>query len=253
MRKTFSYLVAAVIGLLPLYGIASPSAAQTRPAFTEEQRKEIERIVKDYITEKDPEILETGLKNLQARKQSEADAKTKEKVVSEKDKVFNDPSTPMAGNPNGKIAIAWFYDYQCGYCKVSDEALNRILKEEKDVKVVYKNFPVLGNTSVEAARAVLASMKQNKFMAFHNALMTKKEHLTSDVIYQTAKQAGLDVEKLKKDMEDKQGNEALFNVMKLGQDLGIQGTPFFVIGETYFPGVMQYEQLKKAITEVRKK
>ncbi|MDD4617429.1 MAG: DsbA family protein, partial [Alphaproteobacteria bacterium] len=227
----------------------SGHAAQS---FNDDQRKEIEGIIYEYITQKNPDALEAGLMNLQKRKQGEAESKIKEKIGTEKQKIFNDPDTPFAGNPKPAVTVTWFYDYQCGYCKSSEDALGKILKEEKDVKVVYKQFPVLGPSSMEAAKAVLASAKQGKFLAFHSALMGKKEHLTSDSIYQTAKQAGVDVEKLKKEMADKKYDEALSEMVRLGQDLGVQGTPFFVINDSYSPGALQYGDLKTMIAEARK-
>ncbi len=247
MRKTAACLIAATLALLPL---SAHAAAQ--PRFTDEQRKEIESIIYEYITQKNPEVLEAGITNLQKRKQAEAETKTKEKIAANKEKIFNDPDTPIAGNPKGDVTITWFYDYQCGYCKIADQGLAKVLKEDKDIKITYKQFPVLGNTSTEAAKAVMASVKQGKFMAFHSALMGKKEHLSSDMLYQTAKQAGLDVEKLKKDMKDKKVEDSVSEMMRLGEDLGIRGTPFFIINDSVSPGVLQYDDLKRMISDARK-
>jgi len=260
MHKAVLFLAAAFIGLLPVSGFAAeaPAAAPKPQAaavigFTDAQRSDIEGIIKDYLTEKHPEVMAQGLQNLQQREQAAAEAKTKEKIVSEKDKLFNDPATPIAGNPKASVTVLEFFDYQCGYCKMAEEAVERVLKDDKDVKFVYKNFPILGPVSVEAAKAGLASVKQGKFQAFHSALMNKKEHLTSDMIYQTAKDSGLDVEKLKKDMTDPAIEETINASSKLGQDLGVHGTPFFIVNNTSFPGVLKYEQLKDAVNEARGK
>lgn len=248
MRKSILCLAVAAIGVLPL----SVQAAESRGGFSAEQRKEIESIIKDYVTEKDPEILGIGLRNLEKRRIADARAKTEASLVSNKEKIFRDPATPYAGNPAAKVVIAWFYDYQCGYCKVSDDALSKILKEEKDVKVIYKNYPVLGPVSMEASKAALASAKQGKFMAFHSALMSNKERLSSDSIIAIAKKVGLDVAKLKKDMADKKLDDELQQTMQLGQELGVQGTPFFAYGNDFNPGVMRYNELMQVVTDVRK-
>ncbi|MFA4993768.1 MAG: DsbA family protein [Bdellovibrionales bacterium] len=258
MHKVLLFLAAALIGFLPCSGFAaeSPAAAPKTPVaantFTDAQRGEIEIIIRDYLTEKHPEILAQGLQNLQQRDQEAADAKTKEKIASEKDRLFNDSATPIAGNPKAKVTLLEFYDYLCGYCKMAEDAVEKVLKEDKDVKVVYKNYPILGPVSLEAAKAGLASVKQGKFQEFHSALMNKKEHLTSEMIYQVAKEVGIDVEKLKKTMGEASINDAINASLKLGQDLGVRGTPFFIVNSASFPGVLNYEQLKNAVDAARK-
>jgi protein-disulfide isomerase len=268
MSKSALFLAAALIGLLPFSSFAADAPAATPPQttaatppqaaaqalkFTDAQRAEIEGIIKEFLTEKHPEVLSQGLQNLQKREQEEADAKTKEKLVSEKDKLYKDPATPVGGNPKAKVSVVEFYDYQCSYCKLSEESVERLLKEDKDVKVLYKNYPILGPASVEAAKAGLASVKQGKFQAFHFGLMNKKDRLSSEMIYEVAKEVGLDVEKLKKDMADKSIDDALNASVKLGQDIGVRGTPMFIINTTVFPGVVPYDQMKNAVSEARSK
>lgn len=257
MRKTLALFAAVLIGALPLSAMAAPASRSGTPttagAFTDDQKKEVESLIKTYLTEKHPEVLAEAIQALQKRERDETEAKLKEKVVSEHDKLVNDASSPVVGNPKGDIAVVQFYDYQCGYCKASQEAIEKILKDDKDVKFVFKNFPVLGAVSVEAARAALASVKQGKFFVFHSAMMNKKEHLTSELIYQIAKDSGLDVDKLKKDMTDASVEESLDASTKLAHDIGVQGTPFFLIGDAFFPGVMSHDQMKSAISAARSK
>lgn len=258
MLKTVLLAIAIAVSYPAAYGIAAEQAhtltAQpaAAPTFTEAQKAEIENIVKDYLTNKRPEVLAEGIQNLQKREQAEAESKTKEGVNKEKNRLFNDPASPVAGNPKGSVTVVEFYDYQCGYCKLSEEGIEKLLKEDKDVRFVYKNFPVLGPVSVEAAKAGLAAAKQGKFQVFHTALMMKKEHLNSDLIYKIAKDAGLNVEKLKKDMADPALTETLNNDLKLGQDIGVRGTPMFVVSNgAVYPGALQYEQMKKAVSDAR--
>jgi len=235
---------------VPAPAAATP-ASQAGPAFTDAQRTEIEDIIKSYLVDKHPEVMVEGLQNVQKREQEKAESKSKEQVGANKDKIFNDPSSPVGGNPKGDVTVVEFYDYQCGYCKMSEESVERLLKEDKNVKFVYKDFPILGPVSGEAAKASMASIKQGKFQAFHDALMTKKEHITSDMIYQTAKDVGLDVEKLKKDMADSAINDAINKNLKLGQEIGVRGTPMFIVNDATFPGALQYEQLKQAVSDAR--
>lgn len=258
MRKAVLFLTLALIGAPSLsFAAETPVAPQTAApqpaaaAFTDAQRAEIENIIKEYIAEKHPEVLEQGLQTLQKRERDTAESKTKEQITGEKDKIYNDSTSPISGNPKGNVTIVEFYDYQCGYCKMSEEAVERLVKEDKNIKFVYKEFPILGPVSAEASKAALASVKQNKFVAFHDAMMNKKDHLTSDMIYLIAKDVGLDVEKLKKDMNDSALNDTLNNNLKLGQDIGVHGTPMFIINDNVFPGALQYDQLKQAITDAR--
>jgi len=192
-----------------------------------------------------------GLQNLQKQEQQNADAKSKAAVTSAKDRIFNDPNSPVGGNPKGNVTIVEFYDYQCGYCKMSEEPVEKLLKDDKNIKFIYKDFPILGPASAEAAKASLASVKQGKFQVFHDTLIAKKDHLSSDMIYQTAKDVGLDVDKLKKDMADQSITDAINANLKLGQDIGVRGTPMFIVGENVYPGALQYDQLKQAVTDAR--
>lgn len=254
MRK-FLLLTVALIGLsFTSQAFAETPVAMTAAApagFTDAQRAEIEAIIKSYLVDKHPEVMAEGLQNLQKHEQENAEAKTKEQISGSKDKIFNDPTTPVGGNPKGNVTIVEFYDYQCGYCKMSEESIQKLLKEDKNIKFVYKDFPILGPASVEAAKAGLASVKQGKFQVFHDAMMTKKDHVTGDMIYQVAKEVGIDVDKLKKDMADKSISDIINTNLQLGQDIGVRGTPMFIVNDNVFPGALQYEQLKQAVSDAR--
>jgi len=257
MRKTALLLTAAFLFLAPYAAQAAdatPAASTPAPqpsTFTDAQKAEIETIVKEYLTTEHPEVLAQGLQNLQKKEQDDADAKSKSAISEAKDRVFNDPHTPVGGNPKGNVTIVEFFDYQCGYCKMSEEGVEKLLKEDKNIKFIYKDFPILGPVSGEASKAGLASDKQGKFQAFHDALLSKKDHLTSEMIYQTAKEVGLDVDKLKKDMADPAISEEIAANLKLGEDVGVRGTPMFIVNDNIFPGALQYQQLKDAVAAAR--
>jgi len=255
MRKTILLLsAAALIGVAPLAHAAdAPTTPQMSsvPSFNDAQRAEIEAIVKEYLVNKHPEVMAEGLQNLQKHEQEEADAKSKQGVSNAKDRVYGDVNSPIGGNPKGNVTVVEFYDYQCGYCKMSQDAVERLAKDDKNIRFIYKEFPILGPASAEASKAALASVKQGKFQAYHDALMAKKDHLSSDMIYQTAKDVGLDVEKLKKDMTEASVNDEINANLKLGQDIGVRGTPMFIINDNIFPGAMQYDQLKQSVTDAR--
>lgn len=257
MRYLTLLLTAALLSL------AAPSFAQDEPTstpvtassaasvFNDAQKSAIEDVVRDYLTSKHPEVLMEAMKELQKRDQATAETKSKEAIANFKDKIFNDPNTPVGGNPKGDVVMVEFFDYQCGYCKMTEPAILKVLQEDKNVKFLYKDFPILGPMSVTAAKASLASVRQNKYVKFHDALIGKKDHLSEDMIYQTAKDVGMDVEKLKKDMADDSIGKLVDANLKLGGDIGVRGTPMFIIGSQVYPGALQYEQMKKAVDDAR--
>ncbi|MCL2505633.1 MAG: DsbA family protein [Alphaproteobacteria bacterium] len=247
MRKSIFTIFAFAITLL----IAQPSVAAD--VFTAEQRTEIENMIRELVTNKEPEILKTAIQNLQRKEMAAAETRIKEKLTAEKKRIYDDANTPVGGNPKGKIVIVEFFDYTCGYCKRASDVLSQLIADDKDVKILYKNFPVLGPNAVEAAKASLASNRQKKFKEFHDALMKHSGALTNDSIMEIAKTVGLDVDKLKKDMADPKIQAMLDDSMKLGRELGVEGTPFFIVNDNVFPGALQLDQFKQIIAEARSK
>jgi protein-disulfide isomerase len=266
MRTTSLLLAAALIAVsAPGYAqdtTTSPVPATTATstitvgsgsgkALTDAQRSEVEDVIKNYLVNKHPEVLMEAMKELQKRDQAGAEAKSKEAVTNFKDKIFNDPTSPVGGNPKGDVTMVEFFDFQCGYCKMSEEGTEKELKTDGNIRFIYKDFPILGPMSTTASKAALASVNQGKYIKFHDALMNKKDHLTEDMIYQIAKEIGLDVEKLKKDMNDPEIAKIIEANLKLGNDIGVRGTPMFIIGDQIYPGALQPEQLKKAVDDAR--
>jgi len=236
---------------------SSPVGTATAPAsaLTDAQRAAVEDIIKDYLTKKNPEVLMQALQELQKRETADSDAKSKTALTTDHDKIFNDPMTPIGGNPKGAVTVVEFFDYQCGYCKMSEPHIQKLLKENKEVKFIYKDFPVLGDSSTLAAKAALAAAKQGKYVQYHDALMSaafshgSRPQDDEKTVYTTAKNVGLDVEKLKKDMNDDSIDKQLKDNVQLGMDVGARGTPTFIIGDAVYPGAMEYDQLKKSVDD----
>jgi protein-disulfide isomerase len=269
MRLISSFLTALIIGLMPALAlaadtpapavpapVAAPAATAPAPAaapvFTDAQKAAIEDVVRNLLIKKDPEIIVKSIQEMQARQTAEASVKSKEALTGNRDKIFNDPNAPVGGNLKGTVTVVEFYDYQCGYCKSMQDSVDKLLKEDKNVKFVYKEFPILGDNSVKAAKAALAGVRQGKFPQLHEALMASKEHLTDDVIFKIAKGLGVDLEKLKKDMADEAIEKMVKANQELGSEIGAHGTPSFVIGDQVYPGAMSYDQLKQTVDEARK-
>lgn len=246
-----SLMCAFVLGIMAAPTLAADTPAPAPAALTDAQKAAVEEVVRNLLIKKEPDIIIKAAQEVQNRQEAETNAKSQEALTTYREKIYNDPNAPVAGNPKGNVTVVEFYDYQCGYCKISVEAIQKLLAEDKNVKLIYKEFPILGPNSVLAAKISLASIRQGKFIKFHDALMSDKEHLSEEGIFKIAKSVGLDVEKLKKDMADPAIEKMIKENQTLGSDIGAHGTPTFVIGDQVYPGAMQYDSLKKAVEDAR--
>ena len=249
MRYAAALTLSAFLAMTPVLA----SAQQAAKPFTDDQKAAIEDIVKQYLTKDHPEVIMQAAQEMQRRDQASADEKAQNAVKNSKDKLFNNPDTPVGGNAKGDVNIVEFFDFNCGYCKMSEEATEKLLKDDGNIKFFYKDFPILGPVSKTASRAALASVAQGKYVKFHDALMAKKEHLgADDDVYAVATAVGIDVDKLKKDMADGKVDKIIEANMALANEVGARGTPLYIIGDKLFPGAMQYDQMKQAVADARK-
>ncbi len=209
-----------------------------------------------------PEMLIDASKELEARakrKEMEA-AKEALKNVSEEDSKY----APIVGNPDGKVVVYEFYDYNCGFCKRGNAALEEVLGSEKDVKVVLKSFPIFPPSQIPG-RAIIAAQMQGKAAELHHALFTtnlipEQNDKASEkdvneqikaIVFGAAKKAGLDVDQLKKDMENPAVEEEIIRTRELATKLGIQGTPAFIIGDQFFRGFIEAPAMIEAINQAK--
>lgn len=171
-----------------------------------------------------------------------------------KDAVLRDPENPVLGNPQGDITIVEYFDYQCPYCKKISPVLDQVINEDKKVRLVLKDWPILGEPSGYAARLVLAAKYQNKYEAAHRALIVKVGRLTESMIDETLTQAGVDVARAKADLAaNKSAIDALLKRNDAqAQAFGFRGTPVFIVGTFRIPGGLTAEQFKLAIADARK-
>src|SRR5215472_2649442 len=236
-RATMWYRAAIVAsslacGLLSDLNAQAIKAAELPPA----QREAIEGIIHDYVL-KNPDVLIEALQNAQDKLNHEADSKAT-KVLSERaSEIFDDPATPVGGNPKGNVNIVEFFDYRCPYCKQVVPALQSLLKEDHELRFVYMEFPVLGPASVVAARAALAARQQGKYEAFHTAMMATKGQITEDTVYEVADSVGIDVDRLKQDMNAPEIDQALKENSGLAQALNIHAHLGLLSARRSFPGL----------------
>jgi protein-disulfide isomerase len=219
--------------------------------ITPEQRKAIETIIHDYLMQH-PDVLIDALREAEAKASSEAEVKAAEVLRDRRHEVFDDPASPVGGNPQGDVTIVEFFDYRCPYCKQVQPAIRKLLDQDRGLRFVYKEFPVLGEPSQVAAHAALAAQLQGKYEAFHTALMATKGQISEDVILQVAGSVGLDVDRLKHDMTKPEIDRALSANRSLAKALDIRGTPGFVIGDHIIPGAIDLDALKTMVADARK-
>lgn len=243
---------------------ATTSAAKPDPAanVSPEERAKMESVIHQYLITK-PEVLVEALQVLQKRQFEEAQKtvkQTQQIAANFVQPLFHQANDPFSGNPNGKITVVEFFDYQCPHCAGMAPTLDAIAKANPEVKIIYKEFAIRGPMSEYASKAALAANKQGKYLEFSHALFKLPNPLTQESILQAAKDTGLDVEQLKKDMAGKEIEDQLKANTKLGTDLKLFGTPAFFIGKTdtqpngtitYFPGEMKQEQLQTEIDKAK--
>lgn len=242
----------AIFGAATLLGVAAtafaPSYAAEPDAFDAKQKDAIRAIVKEYLLEQ-PEILREAIGELNKRQEVAVEGERKKALAG-----LYKQDTPFETGP-GKYTIVEFFDYNCGYCRKAFDKIIGITKDEKDVRVVFVEFPILSEESRVASEAAIAAAKQGKYFEFHRALMEHPGPVKEDVIFKTAADVGLDVEKLKVDMKAPEVNELIEKNLQLGTAMGVQGTPAIFIGDETIPGAPEdlSKILKTAVGGIREK
>ncbi|MGB3719494.1 MAG: hypothetical protein DIU63_00635 [Proteobacteria bacterium] len=254
----------AVAGALALFTLAftavgtgpavstgsSFKVAQATDTFSAEQKKAIEGIVRDYLLN-NPEILLEVSRELEKRQTAMQAAEQKRFILENRKAIFSSPHDFVFGNPNGDITVVEFFDYNCPWCKRALDELIKLTKADPNVKIILKEFPIFGENSLFTAKAAMASMKQGKYLEFHMALM-KERQVTKDNVFKIAEKVGLDVAKLKADMENPDFDAALKTTSEIAQALGIEGTPGFIVDAKVNVGFVPMEGLVQLVGEARK-
>lgn len=231
--------------------VQGPALAQEdNQALTPKQQDAVKKLVREYILE-NPAIIAEAIDALREREQLAAELEAKRALADRKDDIYNDARAPVLGNPEGDVTIVEFFDYRCTYCKSVSDTLFDTAKADGKVRIIMKELPVLGPDSVVAARAALAAQVQKKYEPFHRALMRVKGPLNEQAVMKAAADSGINVEKLKKDMDDGAIAKALSDNAQLARSLGVRGTPAFIIGDQLVPGAVGGPALKQLIDQAR--
>jgi protein-disulfide isomerase len=251
MPRRIGVVVAALVGALAAagWGTLAVKAADQAPPLP---RQQIEQIVHDYIMAH-PDVLIAALRQAEDKLHKDDEAKASKSVAEHKNAVFDDPATPVGGNPHGNVTLVEFFDYRCPYCKQVEPSLEAMLNQDRQLRLVYKEFPILGPVSMTAAKAALAAQGQGKYDAFHAAMMAAHGNITDDTVYRIAGSVGLDIDRLKRDMASPAVAQAIKSNLKLADALDIRGTPAFVIGDKVVPGAVDLDELKGMVADAREK
>ncbi len=243
MRPMLPFLTAAILAC------AGPSGAQEL-SVADMTEADIKALALEAILE-NPGIVMEAVAILQARDAEAAEAQAEATLSANRDTLENDPNAPVGGNPDGSVTVVEFFDYNCGFCRRAAPEMDALLAADADVRVVYREWPILSEGSVFGARAALAAREQGMYDEMHEALMTSRAKVDETTALRIAGDLGLDVERLRADMESEAVTAHLATTQELATSLGFTGTPSFVIGDTRVPGFVETSELQRIVDEAR--
>jgi protein-disulfide isomerase len=242
-----------ITGCLAL-GIFAALAQQQPAAAPPANKAQIEQIVKEYILQH-PEVLLESVRLYQEREKAAQQQKSKDALASRQPDLLNDPSSPStrpaAAKPSDEITIVEFFDYRCGFCRRVNPTLMKLVADDPKLRVIFKEFPILGPESVVAAKAGLAAAKQGKYLAFHQAMMTTTATVNAQTVEQVAKQVGLDWSQMKTDMESPEVAKTIEKNTALATALDVSATPTFVVGSEMVSAALDADGFKKLMAKAQ--
>ena len=237
--------------------------ADDSSTLSDAQKVEMHKVIHDYLVN-NPEVLLEVSQALQQKQQQNAQKQAQSAILENAPQLFSDKMTTI-GNAKGNVTLVEFFDYQCIHCKKMAPVISELIKKDSNLRVIYKEFPIFGESSDKASRAALAAGMQNKYQAMHEALINQEKRLDDDIINAAAKSIGLNMAKFKTDMESKTVTEALDANRKLAEKLHLMGTPAFIVAYTpegklkegsqpdFIPGAATAEALKDLIKKASTK
>ena len=238
-------------GVLLLAGsLALPAMAQSAKQLPSEDVEAIEKIIRDYLLRK-PEVLIEAMDVLEKRRKEIALARQREMIAANRPALFEDKNSFTVGSAEADVTIVEFFDYRCPYCKRALSTVMTTIERDPNVRMVFKEYPILGEDSVIAARAAIASMRQGKYLEYHNALMQTRGNLDQAAVLQVAAEVGLDTKVLQVDMNRPEVSDIISANRGLAQTLGVTGTPAFIIGDTLVPGALTQRRMADLIEQAR--
>ncbi len=245
MPRTFKTTLLTTAALISMGSVSAFAQA----SFTDAQKAEIGGIVKEYLME-NPKVIFDAADSYRDQQEAEA-RKNAETSIKENIEILTSADAPSVGNPNGDVTVVEFFDYNCGYCKKALTDIQAVLKEDKNLRVVFKEMPILGPTSRTAALWALAAHEQGKYFDYHVALMEHRGEKNDVELEKIASTLGLDIAKMKTDIASEKIVANLDQSLEIARKIGVSGTPAFIIGTKFIPGYIGDDGLKAAVKEQR--
>ncbi|MBL7479094.1 DsbA family protein [Legionella bononiensis] len=254
--KFSKFLTAGALATSLVSPMTMAADATTTP-MSDAQKKEIEKIVHDYLVS-NPEVLLEASQALQQKQQQNMQQQAQSAILENADQLFQSKLTTV-GNAKGSVTIVEFFDYQCIHCKKMSPIIDSLVKKDSGLRVIYKEFPIFGKSSEMASRAALAAGMQGKYQPMHEALLKIEKRLDDQLVMDAAKSLGLNMDKLKKDMDSKDVTDILEANRQLAEKLHLMGTPAFIVASTpdgkfktgtepsFIPGAASEESLQELI------
>lgn len=246
-------VVAAIVSAATVLLVGKEVTGTLSAAGGMPEKKAIENIVEEYLT-KNPEVLVAMTTELDRRQQEDQDKQQRKAISDNADALFRSAKSHAAGNPDGDVTVVEFFDYNCGYCRRAMPDVVKLVDNDDKVKVVFKELPIFGQDSEDAARGALAAKNQGKYFEMHQKLFTAPGKANKEKVLRIANEIGLDVPQLEKDMDSDEIAEALAETNDLAKALQLQGTPLYLIGDRIIPGAPDdlYDQLAENVAAIRK-
>lgn len=236
--------------LIALLCLASfPAAAAD--ALTAEQKEAVKATIGEYLKEK-PEVVIEALEAYRAKQEQEMQQKAEANIKTNMDFLAG-ADAPSTGNPKGDVTVIEFFDYNCGYCKKALPDIQQLLKDDKNLRVVFHEMPILAESSRTAALWAIAAHKQGKYFEYHVALMDTAGQKDVQALEKIAQDIGLDVKKMHEDANAPETAQLVDKSMSVARDIGVQGTPAFIVNGTLYPGYLGPDGLKESIEKARGK
>lgn len=243
-----STLMRIALAAAAMLAVALPARAE----MTSEQKEEIGQVIREYLLA-NPEVIEEAIDVLRNRRDQEAAVAQARAIEDRGDLIFNSDNQVVVGNPDGAITLVEFFDYNCGYCRRAVTDMTALIKANPDLRVVLKEFPILTEGSMEAARVAIAvkDLAPERYLDFHLELFSRPGQANTEKAIEVARDIGLDAEAVKKASEGSDVSANIAEVRELASALGISGTPSYVIGKELIPGAIGFDGLQEKVTAIR--
>lgn len=238
--------------LMPIVALTlSPVRGHAADALTQAQTDQVNKLIHDYFLN-NPKALIEAIEHAEASVKDDEQGQAKAALQSHREELERDPTSPVLGNPKGDVTIVEFFDYRCPYCKVTAPTLQTLIGQDRKVRLVMKEFPILGKESVFASRVALAVAKHGKYAEFHQAMFALKTKVDDAQTLEVVKSIGLDPAQIKQESEGSDIDVILKHNYDLAKQLNLSGTPAFVIGDTLLPGAVELKDFQDAVATARK-